>query len=216
MTDDEIAAFRESLAGQPISEVLRRLGNEFPRDRLTLGEIVAVLDERAFGLLMLILGIPIALPTSAIPFVSTLFGVPLMVATAQLMIGMHRPWLPAMLAERSIARDDFRAMAEKAMPHLLRVERYLHARWSPLTAYMAERVIGGICLFWAFVAALPIPGANQPPGIAIALFGIAILGRDGLFVVLGLVASVVAFAILIAVLGAFAAAAWLVFTHVFG
>jgi hypothetical protein len=216
-TDDEaVERFRQELMGRPVSEVVHRFGSEFPRDRLTLGDIIAVLDERAFGLLMIILGLPVALPTSAIPFVSTLFGVPLMIIAAQLMIGMDRPWLPAMLANRSMARSDFKSMADKAMPHLLRVERYLHARWAPLTGYIAERAIGGLCLFWALIVALPIPGANQPPGIAIALFGIALLERDGLFVILGLLVSIAAFAILLAVLGAFAAALWVVFIHVFG
>jgi hypothetical protein len=49
-------------------------------------------------------------------------------------------------------------------------------------------------LILALVLLLPMPGANVIPGIAIALTGIAILRRDGLFMLMSAAVAVAALA----------------------
>jgi hypothetical protein len=63
-----------------------------------------------------------------------------------------------------------------------------------------EYFIGVICLLLSIVLFLPIPMGNMPPAAAICLFALAILGRDGLWVLGGLCATIAAVAIVWGVL----------------
>jgi hypothetical protein len=60
----------------------------------TLGELRTALWDRGFGLSMLLLSLPSALPVPA-PGYSTPFGIALVGLAAQMMMGRPTPWLPA-------------------------------------------------------------------------------------------------------------------------
>jgi hypothetical protein len=197
-------------ARTPIFDTLLQVVRDGPGERVSLGAVVEALDDRAFGLLMLLLALPMALPLSAIPGLSTIFGVPLCIIAVQLALGFHRPRLPRAVAAREFRRADLARNIERARPWFVRIERVVHRRWDALTAPAAERLIGLICVVLAIIMALPIIGGNQPPGITISLFAIGILGRDGLFVALGIIGTIASFIILAAVLAAFGAAAYLI------
>jgi hypothetical protein len=202
-------------ARTPIFDTLLQVVRDGPGESVSLGALVEALDQRAFGLLMLMLSVPMALPLSAIPGLSTIFGVPLCIIAAQLALGFHRPRLPRSVAARQFRRADLARNLERARPWFVRIERVVHRRWDWLTGPTAERLIGAVCIVLAIIMALPIIGGNQPPGIAISLFAIGILGRDGLFVALGVVGTVASFIILAAVVAAFGAAAYFVVIHLF-
>jgi hypothetical protein len=200
-------------ARTPIFDTLLQVVRDGPGESVSLGDLVEALDERAFGLLMLMLALPMALPLSAIPGLSTIFGVPLCIIAAQLALGFHRPRLPRGLATRQFRRADLERNFERARPWFVRIERVVHRRWDWVTGATAERLIGAICVVLAVIMSLPIIGGNQPPGIAISLFAIGLLGRDGLFIALGVFGTVASFVILGAVIAAFGAAAYLIFTQ---
>lgn len=190
---------------------LRRLAYDHPKDDIPLGEILSFLGDRAFGLMMLVLALPMATPLSAIPGVSAVFGLPLAIISFQLMLGFHQPVLPKALATRTIKRQAFAQAVERAAPWLVRIERVIHPRLKPLTGPVAERLIGLVCVVMAGILALPIPGGNQPPALAIALFAIAIIERDGLFTILGLVVAVLALLLLAVIYGLVAVAGMFLF-----
>lgn len=194
---------------ESISAILRRLTEPARGERISLHEAIEELGDRAYGLMMLTLALPMAVPLSAIPGVSTIFGVPLILISAQLMLGRAQPWLPAWLGRRSLARADLARMIDKALPWLERCERVVRPRLEPLVGPAAERAMGAVSTFMAVIMSLPIVLGNQPPAVAIALFAVAILERDGLFAILGVVASILSVALVAAVLGAFAGAVWL-------
>jgi hypothetical protein len=202
--------------GETIAAVLKRLTDPAQGERLTLDEAIETLGDRGYGLAMLMLSLPMALPISAIPGVSTVFGVPLILIAAQLMLGRHRPWLPRWLGSKSFARADLARIMDKALPWLERCERLIRPRLGILVTFAAERVIGALSAFMALLMSLPIVLGNQPPAIAIALFSLALIGRDGLFVILGLATAVLSVFLVAAVLGAFVAGAWLTIHSLFG
>jgi hypothetical protein len=212
----EQAAQAAPAHAETICDALRRVVHANATERVTLGEVVQGFGHRAFGLLMLLLGLPMALPVSAIPGVSTLFGVPLILVAAQLALGWSSPRLPRVLAERGVPRASMARILARAEPWLRKAERVTRPRLPWLSSWLAERLVAALCVVLAAVMALPIVGGNQPPGIAISLFAVGLLERDGIFVLLGIGASIAAFFILSAVVGAFGAAAYLIFTHLFG
>jgi len=152
------------------------------------------MSHRAFGALMLIFAAPNVLPTP--PGFSSLFAAPLLLLTTQLALSRSRPWLPRLIADRSIAREHFASILEKAMPWLLRAERLLKPRLSFLTRPPFEQGIAILCLLLAVVLFLPIPLGNMLPAVSICLFSLAILERDGLAALLA--AAVTAISIIVA------------------
>jgi hypothetical protein len=184
--------------------------------RVSLGDLVNGLGDRAFGLLMLIFSLPNAVGLGTIPGLSTVFGLPQVIFAIQMIIGMKRPWLPHFLLDKSIAREDFNAIVVKSRPYILKIEQRLKPRLTVFTSPFAERLLGIIYLVLATIVALPIPGGNWPPAIAMALISIGIIERDGLFVLLGIAVSIVAVAIALAVIGAGVAALWIAISWIFG
>ena len=86
-------------------------------------------------------------------------------------------------------RTQFAAVVRRVAPWLERAERLLRPRISVLARPPFEYVIGGICLFLSIILFLPIPMGNMPPAIAICLFSLAILERDGVWVLGALCAT---------------------------
>lgn len=199
----------EAAPQETIAALLRRLTDPAGGERLTLDDAIETLGDRAFGLALLMLALPMAVPISAIPGISTIFGIPLIFISAQLMLGHPRPWLPAWLGAKSLSRADLGRMIDKALPWLERCERYVKPRLPMLVSPVAERVIGGVAAFMAVIMALPIVLGNQPPAIAIAFLAVAVIEKDGVFTIVGLATAVAATALVAAVLSAFAAAFWL-------
>ena len=92
----------------------------------------------------------------------------------------------------------------------------LSPRLSGLVAPPAEYLIGGVCLFLSVLLALPIPFGNSLPSLAIIMFSLAILERDGVWVIAGVVMSVVATAWLASIAFAMFQAALLLIRSTFG
>ena len=184
--------------------------------RVSMGELTSAFGERTFGVLILILSLPNAVGLGAIPGLSAVFGLPQIFIALQMAIGRDTLWLPDWLARRSIAGSDFSIMVDKAMPHLLRVEKALRPRLLPLSSAFAERVLGLIFVVLASIVSLPIPLGNQPPAVAMAVMSIGLIERDGLYISIGAVVGFLATALAFAVVLGGAAAIYLILQQAFG
>lgn len=185
-------------------------------ERVYLKDLVNALGDRAFGLLILIFALPNAVGLGTIPGLSTVFGVPQIFIAAQMILGRDRPWLPAWVLDKSLARGDFQTMVEKSAPYLSRAEAVLRPRWMAFSCPLAERCLGAVFLILASIVALPIPGGNWPPAVAMAFISIGLVERDGLYVTIGLAVSILAVLLASAIVAGGAAAIYLLITHLFG
>ncbi len=170
--------------GGRLSEILASLAEDTSRERVSVADIFQAMGDRAFGALILIFALPNVIPSP--PGTSALTGAPLVFLSAQLMLGQS-PWLPKIIANRSIARSDFSAVVRRVSPWLARGERMLRPRLGFLIHPPAEYLTGFLCLILSIILMLPIPLGNILPAIAICLFSFGILERDGLCVLLGMV-----------------------------
>lgn len=123
----------------PLSVVLFRLANDNSRERISVGDLLAALGDRAIGALMFFFAAPNILPVP--PGVSTLLGAPLLFLSAQLMLGM-RPWLPGVITRRSISRDDLATLVRRIVPWLAKAEKLLRPRAAVLVRPPVEYVVG--------------------------------------------------------------------------
>ncbi|NBU29838.1 MAG: exopolysaccharide biosynthesis protein, partial [Caulobacteraceae bacterium] len=92
------------------------------------------------------------------------------------------------------------------IPWLQRVERVSRPRLTFLFGPVGDRVIGGVCLMLSLVLLLPIPLGNMAPAAAIALFGLAMVQRDGLLALLGFAVTVISGGLLVLAFGLVSAA----------
>ncbi len=65
------------------------------------------------------------------------------------------------------------------------VERLTRPRLPFLTGEVADTITGLVCVLMAVVMALPIPFGDTLPGLALVLFALGMMQRDGLAVLLG-------------------------------
>lgn len=179
-----VSARRPRGSGRRISSILTALAEEAGDERISVGDIVDAFDARAYGPLIVLFAAPNMLPV-ALPGISAVLGAPLMLLTAQLMIGRRRPWLPEILRRRSLARTSFRGLVGRLVPRLVRLERMIRPRLLAFTGPSGKRLIGALGLLLAAIMFLPIPFGNALPGLALVLMAAGLLGRDGLAVLAG-------------------------------
>jgi hypothetical protein len=163
-------------------------------ERVSFGEMVDAFAARAYGPLIVLFAAPNILPV-ALPGISAVLGAPLILLTAQLAIGLQRPWLPGVLRRRSLARTDFARLVDRIAPRLHRVERMSRPRLLPLTGPVGKRLIGLTGLVLALIVFLPVPFGNAIPGLALVLMAVGLLGRDGVAVVAGAMIGLVGLAV---------------------
>ena len=182
-----------------LDELLRELGahdgEHTPPPRaasVTVGELVDRSAEAGFGFLVGVLTL------IAIPFfgLSTPFGLAIALVGAQLAIGMPRPWLP----KRARRRELSMAMLDRVLGILQRRTKFLarstRRRWERI---LMPRLVGlGIVLLGLGLALpLPVPGSNMIFLIPLFVYAVGLLERDGVWVMLGHLGTLVDMTLLV-------------------
>jgi hypothetical protein len=167
------------------SQILLALASQ-PGERLTVREIMAVLQDRAFALLIVLLGLPNCLPMP--PPIPLVCGLLLALVAIQIVFGREAPWLPRQLMNRSMARSDVERAVGRAVPAFRRLERISRPRMTFLDTPLALRLMGAVVLILSLGLLFAPPFVGQIPlGLAVCLVGLGLVERDGLVVVGGLV-----------------------------
>ncbi|HVK88303.1 MAG TPA: exopolysaccharide biosynthesis protein [Kofleriaceae bacterium] len=162
-------------------------------DGLTVGELVDKAAEAGFGFLIAILAL------IAIPFfgLSTPFGLAIALVGAQMMFGGVKPWLPQRARRRQLSMS----MLDRVASLLVRRTRWLarstRRRYEVL---IHPRLVGlgVVILALALALPLPIPGSNLVFLIPIFIYAVGVLERDGVWIIVGHVATLVDIALLFA------------------
>ncbi len=170
--------------GARTSDVLTVLASQ-EGERLTVADIVAVLRDRAFALLVVLLGLPNCLPMP--PPIPLVCGLLLLLVAIQIAAGMSAPWLPRRLLGQSIRQSDVKRAVTRAVPILKRLERWSRPRLSVFETAIGMRGMGValLALALALIVAAPLIG-QIPLGLAVCLVGLGLVERDGIVVLAGL------------------------------
>jgi hypothetical protein len=165
-----------------IEQVLEAFGHR----AVTLGEIVALMQQRAYVFLLLIVALPFSTPVP-LPGLSTPFGLIIAFIGFRIACGL-KPWLPKRMLSVSLPA--------KWLPKLFRVadrlvrwlERFLRPSFTFLVApSLLYRLHGAvICVCGALLLLpIPVPMTNFFPAVAIVLLACAMLESDGRFSIAG-------------------------------
>ena len=148
---------------------------------LTIREVRDRLDERGFGLMILILAIPCLVP--ALYGVPQIVGVPILLLAGQILVGRQEPWLPETILKRRVSRAWLDRMADFASKRMGWFEQVSRPRLKFFACGPGERLAGLMMV----VATLTIvfPFTNTVPSVALTLMAVGLIERDGVFVALG-------------------------------
>ncbi|HZV23967.1 MAG TPA: exopolysaccharide biosynthesis protein [Luteimonas sp.] len=161
-----------------------------PDDVLSLRELLAGLDRRAFGMLLFIATLPAFIP---IPVGGAISGPLVILIGAQLLVGRHRPWLPDFIARRGPHRRALAAFERRFAPWLSRLEALIRPRLPRLLANRGAAILTGLVLMLlGLLLSLPIPLTNYLFGALLLLFALALLERDGVLMIIAWIAGIVA------------------------
>ena len=174
----------------PLSQRLAQIVQETSEDRISFSELAAQLHARAWGGLLLIFAAINVLPLP--PGTSAFFALPIMIVAAQMVFGRATPWFPARINRRGVKKQELRRLIGKIEWAEVRIERIFKPRLASLSGPGATRVIGLICFLLALIAAIPVPLFHVAPAIAILMFGLSLIYRDGALVIAAAIASVLA------------------------
>jgi hypothetical protein len=183
------------------SKLLRDFLEKHQTERIYLRDLLDDMGNRAFGPVLLLCALPEALPLP-VAGVSAIIGIPLIIVSVQLLLGLPKPWLPGWIANRSLKRKDFEYLITKILHYLHKFEKLISPRWKFATTPIGERLLGLLFLILAIVIALPIPFGNLPPAIAIVVISLGMIEQDGLVILLGATGACVVLAIMASAIAA--------------
>lgn len=154
---------------------------------LTLNEVVDAVGRRAYGPLLLVIGLFAISPATVVPGLTWLAAALTLLVAGQMLLGLPRPWLPRKALQSKLPRDASLSALAKVRPWARRIDSVLKPRLAflthpPFVNLIALFVIGAALI--TFPLGL-VPLAPLAPGFAVVFFGLGMVARDGLWLVLG-------------------------------
>lgn len=150
-------------------------------DLVTIGEILDMVGRRAYGPLLLIIGLLSISPATLIPGSTWAFAALTLLIAAQMTFGLKHPWLPRKALEVSLQEKSMMQGIAKARPWTKRLDKVIRPRWTFLAKAPWVSVFALMCVGAALIT-FPlgfIPFAPLLPGIAIIFVGLGLTARDG-------------------------------------
>lgn len=187
--------FRDN-PGRSFIGVLQQIAAAAGDDGITVSGIVDRLDERAFGLLILLLTIPCLVP--GLPG-AQIIAIPIFLLSAQILIGRNEPWLPGWFLRLRVAKSWISSIAAFSGKSLRWTERLSKPRLRFLASGWGERIMAFVMMLAAMTIMMPI--TNTAPSLALTLMSLGLIQRDGLFALAGAAAALTWFALLGALIG---------------
>ena len=189
-TRESLRLARAELRNRPrprkLSEEVASLHSRFAEGPLTLGEMVTVLQGRAWTLVLVLLALPFTTPIP-LPFLSTPFGVAIALISLRLALG-QRPWLPASLLLKRLPPGFFGKLLRFSAGVLRVMEKVLRPRWSWLAespVLVRMHALAMLCASIVLLLPIPVPFTNTFPAWLILLVAGGLLERDGVVVSAG-------------------------------
>jgi hypothetical protein len=178
----------------PASRRLIAVTRQLKEPRLSIGAVVDALGAEGLGIALLVFSLPALVPAPG-PVGAT-FGTLVALLAFQIMAGSERLWLPARWRSRKAPRETIRKTVMKALPWIGRIETVLkEGRLAAFTGRQARIAFALPILLMAVIIWLPIPFGNFAPAIALVVLAMGFIAHDGLAVVAGLIAMLIAVAL---------------------
>lgn len=160
-------------------------------ETVTLRELMAAIGEQGLLLLCALATLPFLFPVS-IPGVSTVFGAAIVLLAVAITLN-RMPWLPGKILDRRLDAAKLVPVMRKGVRVVSRIDAWVRPRALRLTAGRMTVFNGCVLVFGGLLLMAPfglIPFSNTAPAVGILLLTIGMIQRDGVFVLLGYLGTV--------------------------
>lgn len=152
-----------------------------PGGKLALRDMLEVVGQRAYGPMLLIIGILSVSPLSLIPGSTWTFAVLTLLVAIQMAFNKRHPWLPKAALAASFPEAKIKSALEKVRPWTKAVDKIVRPR---LEFLAGEPWVAMIALLAIAAALITFPLSFIPlapfiPGVTIILIGLGVTARDG-------------------------------------
>jgi hypothetical protein len=175
-------------AEHSVVALMRRLTEAGEGDEVTVAEIMKAVGQRSLAALLLMPALLIVTPVSAVPGLPTIAGLLIAFVAVQLAVGRETVWVPRFVHRRSLKRERLQGAQRllsnplEFMDHILRRRLPWLSSRPVATAFLSMCALGG--------ASMPllefIPMSSSIVAAVIALLSLALVTRDGVVAILGL------------------------------
>jgi hypothetical protein len=171
-------------------QLIHQLCDGNPDDELSLATLLDEFKERAFGVFLLLGLLPTFFPIPAgqgffSGFLTSLIGL-------QFLLRYEHPWVPGFIARRTFHRSRIISFKNRFDKWLHRLDKITTARSEWIFVHPAAHAFTGLLLLiLGVILSLPLPGTNIPFGIFLLFFCIALIERDGRFMIIGWICGII-------------------------
>ncbi|RYH04586.1 exopolysaccharide biosynthesis protein [Salipiger sp. IMCC34102] len=170
---------------------LQRSAEDTKGDKVEVGHLVDALDQRGYGPALAILPLVEISPLGGIPGFPTFLALTLAAITVRLLMGYEHFWVPDWLRRKRLDSDRVMKSVKWLKPISMRIDAKLQERLS-MFAGSAGRSAACVVILCLLVTVPPlelVPFATTVPMVVIAVFGLGLLYRDGLLLLLGFIGA---------------------------
>lgn len=186
------------------SDILDRLRDVANgEEQVPIGDVVQAMGARSFGPFIMLPALIEISPLGAVPGVPTFLALVIAITAAQLLFGREHLWLPGLVRNRSAKSEKVLKAVDRLRPIAEWMDRWFHGRMKRFASGPFPR-IAAACVIALAMTVPPlefIPFASTAPMAAIAAFGLALIVRDGLLMLIAGVLTVAALGTGIALAG---------------
>jgi hypothetical protein len=171
---------------KPLSthQLIEHLCEGSPDDTLSLATLLDEFEERAFGVFLFFALLPTFVPVPAGQ--GAVSGLLTSLIGLQFLFRLQHPWLPNFIAKRGFHRSRIINFNTRFNKWLLRLDKITTTRSEWIFSHpLAHAFTGLLLLLLGIALAIPLPGTNIPFGIILLFFSIALIERDGRFMMIG-------------------------------
>ncbi|WP_338242549.1 exopolysaccharide biosynthesis protein [Aurantiacibacter hainanensis] len=157
-------------------------------DKVSVGDVLDAIGDRSYGPTLLIPALVEITPIGGIPGVPTFLALIIALTAVQMLFDKDHLWLPGFIQNRTVSASKLHKAADKLNGTARRLDKWFHGRMPRFVKQPWPRVAAvAIIILCCTVPPLEfLPFASTAPMLAIAAFGLALLVRDGLLMLIAL------------------------------
>jgi hypothetical protein len=178
-----------------VSEVLRGILSNNPGvETFTVEDILSSIGDHAFEASLMMFALPAIIP---IPRSRGMMALPTGAIACQMVAGQKQIRLPRFIRRKCVSRKALAVAIHAIVPILESAESVVRPRWSWVNHAIWRRLIGLFVLVLVIAIAFPLFGFNALHAASILVISLGMAEKDGLAVMIGVVAGVVSLAIVV-------------------
>lgn len=166
---------------------------------VTFKEFISKINHKSFGLFLVLLALPAAIPVPATGY-GTPFGIVLCGLGIQLLLKKKHLWFPNFIQTKQVPITKGSKTLGTMIKFVSFFEVFLRPRLQFLTKGIFYRLLGLLIIVCGISMIIPLPLTNTVPAFGIFIIGLSLLEEDGLAAIIGSMAALTGIALTSALL----------------